>query len=185
MRNLREISWWDLVAAYKYLFKYKFLPKEMDHYCPVGQSKENYCHILAYVIEKLTDEQKHKLNPKIIQLYNFIFMDEREKINVGGYEPTFPSLEKNDEFGSRIGSQAALINFMLRQGGHTQFNIAKAAGTTENRVRSHVAALRRRLKDEIEIVSIRRGRRCAYYVKEKKHGNKRKSSKRITASTFE
>jgi mRNA-degrading endonuclease HigB of HigAB toxin-antitoxin module len=183
MRNLREINWWELVKAYKWLRTNGFLPEEMSCYNTVGQNKKAYCEILAYVLEKLTDEQLKEVPDNIKILYNFIFQDERKVFNLKSNESTYRLIVKNDEFGSGENTQASIINAMLKKGGYSLLSMAKAANTNIVRVKTHIFSLKKKFADKIEIVSVRKGRICVYYMKEKKNG-KGSSHKESGVSTI-
>lgn len=167
MRLLREINWWQLVNSYRWIREHGYLPKELVGYTTYGHTKEKYVELFAYIMENIPEEIRRRLPSRFEQFYNWIFMDEHVGSRTGP-ESSFREVIKNSRFGHSEGTQAYIIDEMLLKGRNSYFDIAKAIGSTEARVRSHVMDLKRKFKDEVEIISIRKGTHCVYYVKEKK-----------------
>ena len=189
MRSLREVSWYQLVGSFKWLRIYGYLPEELKHYNAFGHNKAEFVEIFAYVMEHMSEKQIAQLPSRIEQLYNWIFMDEyyeEDGKHRSGNEPSFKDIVKCDRFGYSEGTQAYLIDMMLLEGRHTTFEIAKAAGSTEMRVRNHINFLRKHFADEVEIITARKGKHCVYYVKEAKKIEKSEGKgKRLNIQTID
>lgn len=176
MRDLREINWYQLVDAYKWFRKRGYLPEELKGHTTLGHSKKEYVELFAYVMEHFDAHRLEILPIKFTQLYNYIFMDEHEGPR-SGYPSSFNFVKKVSPFGSFEGSQAYIIDMMLLEGRHTTTEIAKAIGSTESRVGSHLYSLRRKVTD-YEIITAKRGRETVYYVKERKKDEKKRGEEK-------
>lgn len=188
MRSLREINWWQLVNSYRWLREHNYIPESMKGYSPYGLTKAKYVEVLAYIMEHLNDQQLDVIPNRFSQLYNWIFMDEHDTTEGKrtGKMPNFEHVVKNSRFGHSEGTQAFIIDEMVLKGGYSTFDIAKAIGSTESRVRRHIMDLRKFFKDEVEIRIARRGNMNVYYVKEKSKDVKpKRNTRKLNVAVFE
>lgn len=167
MRPLLEINWWQLVNSYRWFREHGYLPEKLKGYIPYGLTKEKYVELFAYIMENVPEEKLKWLPKRFEQFYNWIFMDEHEGSR-SGKESSFAEVVKNSRFGHSEGTQAYIIDQMLIEGRHSNYDIARAIGSTESRVRCHIFNLRRKFKDEVDVLSVRRGNHSVYYIKERK-----------------
>ena len=184
MRDIREVSWLQLLHLYQRLRKSKYASKEMAHYNPVGLNKRKIIEAFAFFVESIPDEVKEGfIIREIVQFYNYLFQDEAEWGRTGK-KPEYVSLKKVNEFAHAEGTQAYIIDEMLKKGGYTVNEIARAIGSTVHRVRSHMGALAKKFSDAWEIVSQRRGRFCKYRLRERRRAKKDEKSKRLDTQTL-
>lgn len=180
MRSLITISYLDLKKEYRFLRRSRYFPKELEHFNPVGLTKEKLIDLFAYIVESVPEEMKRSLPEHVQQLYNYIFIDEAETRS--GYMSEFKLVRKCDQFGRTEGTQAYLINEMLVKGGCTLPDMARAAGCNVQRVNSHLNALRKEFSETYIIVTQKRGRLSRYYIKEKK--NEPKANRRTSVESL-
>ena len=165
MRPLQEVNWFQLLRAYQRLRKSNSAPKEMKHYNPVGLDKKGYVEAFAFFVESIPNEVKEGyILRDVVQFYNYLFEDEAE-FGRTGRKPEYFTLKRVNEFGHAEGDQAYIIDEMLKKGGSTANEIARAIGSTIYRVRNHMRSLMEKFGDIWEIVSQRRGRFCRYYLR--------------------
>jgi len=166
MRDLRYICYFDVNKAYATLRKYGYAP-QFDHYAFIGLTLEKKCHVIAVILESLTDEQLKSVPHWIEQLYNYIFLDEAEGPR-RGYEASFKTLTQLSMFGHKEGTQAYIIDEMIKKGGFSRFEIACAINSSEQRVDNHIKDVRKKFP-EYEIMSVKKKTKgICYYVKERK-----------------
>jgi len=180
MRPLIEISYLDLKKEYKYLRHSRYFPKELEHYNPIGLTKEKMVELFAYVVEHVPEELQFHLPKHVQQLYNYIFIDETKSRS--GYMSEFKHVRKCDRFGNTEGTQAFLINEMLVKGGHTLPEIARAVGCNIQRISSHLNAIRRKFAESHIIVTQKRGRFSRYYLKERKKDEPKANRRAVVKS---
>jgi len=181
VRNLHEIALQDVLREYGFLRRSRYFPKELEHYNPVGLTKEKIVELFAYVVEHVPEELQDRLPKHVQQLYNFIFIDEVESRS--GYMSEFKHVRRCDQFGRVEGFQAFLINEMLVKGGYALPEIARAAGCNVQRIHSHLNALRKEFAETHIIVTQKRGRLSRYYLKEKKK-DEPKADRRVVVKSL-
>lgn len=136
----------------------------------VGISKEEMIKAFAFAVEHLDDAKKKKLPKLVTAMYNDIFADEAKKPPKAAKkapkkEEKKPEkkekspLVKTNEWGAKEGHQTFIIDGMLKKGGFTLEEMARAAATTMKRVSTHMQAR----KNQYKLTITREGKK--YYVK--------------------
>ncbi len=185
MRPLIQINWFQLVKTYQWLRIHGYFPDELKRFNPFAQTKEKYVELFAYVMEHLSEKKMCNIPLRYRQLYNWIFMDECVQEKRTGVESSYSGVVKNSRFGHEEGTQAYIIDEMLCAGRNSYFDIAKAIGSSESRVRNHTSDLKRKFGDIIEIVAVRKGRHYVYYIKEKKKSDPKREGYQPVVRTFD
>ena len=187
MKDLLEINWWQIIKAYKYFRERDYLPKELKGHITLGHNKKDYVDLFAYIIENMDEERRRLVPKRFIQLYNWIFIDEHESKTRRGYESSYGSVVKNSKFGHSEGTQAFIIDEMLFEGKHSDFDMARAIGSTQSRVRTHIHSVRKKFKETYEIITVKRSLHipCVYYVRERKKDDPKREGKKLTVRTFD
>ena len=187
MRDLLQINWWQIINAYRFFREHDYLPDELKGHNTLGHNKKEYVDLFAYIMENMDEERRKWLHPRFFQLYNWIFMDEHEGRSRKGHESSYSGVIKNSKFGHSEGTQAFIIDEMLFEGNHSDFDIARAIGSTQSRVRTHIHGVRKKFKDEYEIVTVKRGKHalCVYYVRERKKDDPKREGKNLSVRTFD